>query len=82
MCLSIEYSTKLCENAILEFSLSIQSWPYVNMDLMVELVAMHCFWKIVSRFHIHTQQYYIEATYGPFGSVTNIFHDKEARKIR
>ena len=83
MCLSIEYSTKLCENAIFEFSLSIQSWPYVNMDLMVELVAMHCFWKIVSRFHMHyAHTTVLEATYGPFGSVTNIFHDNEARKIR
>ena len=80
MCLSIEYSTKLCENAISEFSLSIQSWPYINMDMMVELVAMHCFWKIVSFPYAHTTV--LEATYGPLGSVTNIFHDKEARKIR
>ena len=79
MCLSIEYSTKLCENAILEFSLSIQSWPYVNMDLMVELVAMHCFWKIVSRFHMHTQQY-LKQLMGPLEVLPISFMTKRREK--
>ena len=78
MCLSIEYSTKLCENAILEFSLSIQSWPYANMDdgraSRNALLLENC----IAFPYAHTTV--LEATYGPFGSVPISFMTKRREK--